>query len=121
MQAWRQEQQILASNAAGEEERRLSVWWKGEAEKLWDHESERRRSHAELAAHHEVQLTELEHQRTEVGLDRSSENYTQGKNIADWLGRAPRVCVPHKRLAAPTSLMIYQSKVRNSTKDEEFR
>lgn len=63
---WRQDQQVRASNAAREEEQNLVAWWKGEAGKLWDSEAQQRRTHAQLATHHDAQLAKDESQRTEV-------------------------------------------------------
>lgn len=72
MQAWRQEQQILATSAAREEERALSSWWQAEAKKLWALQSRRRRDHEELARRQGAEVAALENQRVDVseGFDR---------------------------------------------------
>lgn len=66
VQAWRQEQQILATCAAREAERVMSRWWKAEAEKLWAMQSQRRRSHEELATRQEAELAAREKHRADV-------------------------------------------------------
>ncbi|CAN0210282.1 unnamed protein product [Ectocarpus sp. 6 AP-2014] len=66
VQAWRRTQQLLATSAAREEEQRISGWWKGEAEKLWRIQSQRRQSHETLAARHEGELAAREDKRTEL-------------------------------------------------------
>ncbi|CAM9347331.1 unnamed protein product, partial [Ectocarpus sp. 13 AM-2016] len=66
VQGWRRTQQLLAMSAAREEEQRISGWWKGEAEKLWRMQSQRRQNHETLAARHEAELAAREDKRTEL-------------------------------------------------------
>lgn len=66
MQTWRQKQQLLATNAAREEERTLSGWWKRAARNLWRLQSDRRKDHEGLATRHVAELAALENQRVEV-------------------------------------------------------